>query len=53
MKTIQKMPCTHMYAENEPALKRNKAVLKDLPVELYTIETNDKIPDNCKDPLAL
>ena len=42
-----------MYAENEPALKRNEAVLNELPGELYTIEANDKIPDNCKYPLAL
>ena len=24
----------HMYAENEPAMKRNEAVLNDLPGEL-------------------
>ena len=39
-----------MYAENEPAMKRNEA---DLPGEFYTLEANDKIPDNCKYPLAL
>ena len=43
----------HMYAENEPAMKRNKAVLNELPGELYVIEVNDKIQDNCKYPLAL
>ena len=43
----------HMIAENEPAMKRNEAVLSDLPGELYTIEANDKIPDNCKYPLTL
>ena len=32
-----------MYAENEPAMKRNEDVLKDLP---YTLEASDKIPDN-------
>ena len=42
----------HMYAVNEPAMKRNQAVLNDLPSELYTIEANDKIPDNCIYPLA-
>ena len=31
-------------------MKRNEVVLPD---ELYTIETNDKIPDNCKYALAL
>ena len=43
----------HMYAENEPAIKRNEAVLNEFPSELYIIEANDKIPDNCKYPLAL
>ena len=43
----------HIYVENEPAMKRNKAVLNELPGELYTVESNDKIPDNCKCPLAL
>ena len=36
------------YAENEPAMKRNKAVLNEFPGEMYIIEANDKIPDNCK-----
>ena len=43
----------HIYLDNEPAMKRNKAVLNELPGELYTTESNDKIPDNCKYPLAL
>ena len=43
----------HMYAENKPAMKRNEAVLNELPGELYIIEANDKIPDNCKYPLPL
>ena len=34
-----------MYAENEPATKRNETVLSKLPGELYTIEANAKIPD--------
>ena len=42
----------HMYAENEPAMKRKDAVLNYLPGELYAIEARDKIPDNCKYPLA-
>ena len=32
----------------EPAMKRNEIVLNDLPGQLYTIESNDKTPDNCK-----
>ena len=39
----------HIYAENEPAMKRNKAVVNDLPGELF----NDKFPGNCKYPAAL
>ena len=34
-------------------MKRDKAVLNDLPCQLYTTEANDKIPDNCKYQLAL
>ena len=41
-----------MYAENEPAMKQNEAVLNDLPGGLYTIEVNNKIPVNCQIPLA-
>ena len=43
----------HMYAQNEPAMKRNEVVLNELPGELYIMEVNDKIPDNCKYPLTL
>ena len=42
-----------MDAENEPAMKRNEAVLKQMPGDLYEIQGNDKILDNCKYPLAL
>ena len=42
-----------MYAENEPGMKRNEAALNEFPGELYTIEANDTIPDNCKYPLPL
>ena len=37
-----------MYAENEAATKRNETALSKLLGELYTIEANDKIPDNFK-----
>ena len=43
----------HMFAENDPAMKRNVAVPNELSGELYIIEANDKIPDNCKYQLAL
>ena len=51
MKTTQKMPLG-MYVENEPTMKRNEVVLNNLTGELYTTKTNDKIPNNCKYPLA-
>ena len=50
-KTIQK-DTLHIYAENEPPMKRNDAVINDLPGELYSIEADDKIPDNCRYPVA-
>ena len=40
------------YAENELAMKRNDPILNDLPEELYTIDTHEKVPDNCKHPLS-
>ena len=49
-KNYPKVPW-HMYAENKPVMKRNEAVLNELSDELYIIEANDKIPDNCKYPL--
>ena len=42
-----------MYAEDEPAMKRNEAVLNELRGKLYTREANDKSPDNFKYLLAL
>ena len=42
-----------MYAENESVIKRNEVVLNKLPGKHYTVETNDKIPDNCKYLLVL
>ena len=33
-------------------LKRNDAVLNDLPGEFYSIEADDKIPNNFKYPLS-
>ena len=42
-----------MFGGNEPAMKRNEAVLNNLPVELYTVGAKNKIPDNCKYLLTL
>ena len=42
----------YMYAENKSAMKMNEAVLSDLPGEIYRRKANDKIPHNCKYPLA-
>ena len=36
----------HLYAENEPAMKRNESVLNNLPGRLYTVQTNKRLPDN-------
>ena len=44
---------SYMYAENEPARKRNKSVLNYLPGELSSIEAVDKIPVKFKYPLDL
>ena len=38
----------YIYAKNESVMKRSEAVLNELPGELYRIEANDKIPDNCR-----
>ena len=43
----------HMYAENEPAIERNEAILNDLPGELYIVQADDKVSDNCKCLLAM
>ena len=42
-----------MYGENELVIGRIKAVLNNLPDEFYTIDADDKIPDNFKYPLAM
>ena len=42
----------HTYVGNEPAAKRNEAVLNDLSGDFYTINCNDKILGNYKCPLA-
>ena len=48
---LSKRWLTHVV-ENEAAMKRNDAILNDLPGKLYAIETDGKIPDNCKYKLA-
>ena len=42
----------HIHAKNEPAMKRNEAVLDDLLGELNKTEAFNKIPDICKYPLT-
>ena len=42
-----------MYLVNGPAMKKNRAVLNDLPGDLYTREANEKSTHYCKDPAAL
>ena len=41
-----------MNTENERAMKRNYVLLNNFPGELYTIETDERITDNHKYPLA-
>ena len=43
----------NMYAENEPAIGRNEAVLNSVPSEVYIIEADNKIPNICKYPIAM
>ena len=42
-----------MYAENEPAMKRHRIFLNDLPSERCTGLTNDKVIDISKYSLTL
>ena len=42
----------HRYAGNEPTMKWKDAVASNLLGELYTIDGDNKIPVNCKYPLA-
>ena len=42
MNTMQAMPCTCIYAENESSMKNNDLVLNDLLGEVYTIEADEK-----------
>ena len=41
-----------MHVENELAIKKNYAVLNGLLSQVYTIEADNKVSDNCKCPLA-
>ena len=43
----------YICAENEPPMKMNETALNNLPSELYTVKSNDKIPGNCKYPSGL
>ena len=43
----------HTYAENDLAIKRKEPFLIELPGEIYTIEANNKFPDNWKYPLDI
>ena len=37
----------HVYAENEPAVRRNEVVRNGLPGDIYKIEAVE-IPENCQ-----
>ena len=40
-----------MYAENEPAVRKNEVLRNGLPGDIYNWEA-DEIPENCKYSLA-
>ena len=42
-----------MNVENASAIKRIEALLNDVQHELYRLEANNEISDNCKYPTAL
>ena len=52
VRITQKMPCLYTQRISLPSLRRNEVVKNDLPCDLYTSETKDKISDNCKYRLA-
>ena len=43
----------HMYSENAPAVFGNQTVLSNLPGEFYSIESNEKIQNDCKYPFSM
>ena len=38
----------HMHAESAPTVLRNPTVLNSFPDEVYSIEANEKTPDDCR-----
>ena len=42
-----------IYAGNAPTLLRNQIALNNLPGEVYSIEDNDKSPDDCSYPFSV
>ena len=42
-----------MYSENAPAVLRNKTILNNLRDEFYSIEANEKVPDDCRYPFSV
>ena len=43
----------HMHPENAPIVLRNQTFLSNLPGERYSIEANDKIPDDFRYPFFM
>ena len=43
----------HTYAEHEPTVLRNRTVINNLPGEVYSIEANDEIPNDCRYPFSM
>lgn len=43
----------NMYTESAPTVLRNQTVLNNLPDEVYSVEANEKTPDDCRYPLPV
>ena len=43
----------NMYTESAPTVLRNQTVLNNLPDEVYSVEANEKTPDDCRYPLSV
>ena len=42
-----------MCPEDAPTVLRNKTVLNNLPSDVYSVEANEKIPDDCRYPFSI
>ena len=42
-----------MYAENAPTVLKSQTYLINLPGDVYSVEANGKIPDDCRYPFSV